>query len=100
MGRALGLRPVGEPACRTGKIAPNRGQLKADSASRDAVVLPLEGDAVVDGDEAAVGDGDAMGVTRHIAQHLLGATERLLGLDDPIGVAQGRQIGGERVGGW
>ena len=53
--------------------------------SVDAVVLPLEGDAVVDGDEAAVGNGDAMGVTRHIAQHLLGATERLLGVDDPIG---------------
>ena len=66
--------------------------------SVEAVVLPLEGDAAVDGDEAAVGDGDAMSVTRHVAQHLLGATERLLGVDDPIGVAQGRQIGGERVG--
>jgi len=29
---------------------------------------------------------------------LLGTTEGLLGVDDPIGVAQGRQIGGERVG--
>jgi hypothetical protein len=66
--------------------------------SIDAVVLPLEGDAVVDGDEAAVGDGDAMGITRHVAQHLLGVPERLLGVDGPIGVAQGRQIGGKRIG--
>jgi len=57
--------------------------------SVDAVVLPPEGDAAVDGEEAAVGDGDAVGVTRHVAQHLLGSAERLLGVDDPIGVAQG-----------
>ena len=34
--------------------------------SVDAVVLPLEGDAVVDGDEAAVGDGDAMPVAEQM----------------------------------
>ena len=33
----------------------------------DAIVLPLEGDAVVvECDQAAVGDGDAVGVTRQI----------------------------------
>ena len=64
----------------------------------DTVVLPLEGNATVDGDEATVRDGNAVGVARHVAQHLLGATKRLLGVDDPIDVAQGRQIRGERVG--
>ena len=64
----------------------------------DAVVLPLEGNAIVDGDEAAVRDGNAVGVARHVAQHLLGTTKRLLGVDDPIDMAQGRQIRGERVG--
>src|SRR5262249_33425389 len=39
-------------------------------AALDAVVLPLEGDALlVEGDQSAVGDGDAMGVTRQISQH-------------------------------
>ena len=34
-------------------------------AALDAVVLPLEGDAVlIEGDQAAVGDGHAVGVTR------------------------------------
>ena len=35
----------------------------------ETVILPLEGDAVViDRDQAAVGDGDAMGVASEIAQ--------------------------------
>src|SRR5215472_9454844 len=38
----------------------------------DAVVLPPEGDGIgVGGDQSAVGDGDAMGVAREIAQDLL-----------------------------
>ena len=37
-----------------------------------AIILPLEGDAVVVGrDQAAVGDGDAVGVARKIAQDFL-----------------------------
>src|SRR5689334_12657721 len=40
-----------------------------DSPSLDAVVLPFERDAaLVTGDQAAVGNGDAMGVTRQIGQ--------------------------------
>src|SRR5664280_1230907 len=40
-----------------------------------AVVLPLDGDAVaVERDEAAVGDGNAVGVARQISQHRLSAT--------------------------
>ena len=41
----------------------------------DAVVLPPEGDGIgVGGDQSAVGDGDAMGVAREIAQDLLRPT--------------------------
>src|ERR1019366_8940101 len=63
-----------------------------------AVVLPLEGDAVaVERDEAAVGDGNAVGVARQISQHRLGSTERSLCIDDPLGFACRRQICRERV---
>ena len=62
----------------------------------DAVVLPLEGDAVVvERDQAPVGDGDAVGVAREIVQHFLGATERPFAVDDPFAVAQRSQIGGK-----
>ena len=55
----------------------------------DAIVLVLEGDAVlVDGDQAAVGDGDAVGVARQIGQHSLGPGERSLGVDVPLGVVE------------
>ena len=48
-------------------------------AARDAVVLPLEGDALlVEGNQAAVGDGDTVGVTRQIGQHSLRSAERPL----------------------
>src|SRR5258707_6567530 len=41
-------------------------------AALDPVILPLEGDApLVAGDQAAVGDGNAVGVTRKIGQHRL-----------------------------
>src|ERR1700746_612542 len=48
-------------------------------AALDAVVLPLESDAsLVKGDQATVGDGNAVGVTRQIGQHRLRSTERTL----------------------
>jgi hypothetical protein len=60
-------------------------------AALDAVILPLEGDALlVEGDQAAVGDGNAVGVTRQIGQHRLGSAEWPLCVDDPFGVAQRR----------
>src|SRR5580693_7617533 len=41
-----------------------------------AIILPLEGDALVVGrDQAAVGDGDAVGVARKIAQDFLRSPE-------------------------
>ena len=55
---------------------------------------------LVEGDQPAVGDGDAVGVARQIGQHRLGSAERALGVDDPFGLAQRRQIRREglRVG--
>jgi len=46
-------------------------------AAFDAVVLPFESDALlVECDQAAVGDGDAVGIAREIGQHCLGPAER------------------------
>src|SRR5260370_28053836 len=60
------------------------------------VVLPAEGDSGVgDGEQAMVGDGDTMGVTREIVQHMLGSAEGRLGIDDPVLLEQGAQEGGE-----
>jgi len=61
-----------------------------------AVILPFEGDAVaIERDQAAVGDGDAMGVAREIAQDFCGSPERAFAVDHPLAVTQRRQIGGE-----
>ena len=49
------------------------------------VILPAEGDAFsVEGQQAMIGDGDAMGVAAEIAQHLHGSAEGGLGIDDPV----------------
>ena len=49
-----------------------------------AIVLPGEPDMfVVAGLDAAVGDGDAMGVAAEIGENLRGSAEGLLGVDDP-----------------
>ena len=43
----------------------------------DSVVLPLEGNAVVvECDQAAIGDGNAVGIAGEIGQHRLGSAER------------------------
>src|SRR5436309_3200270 len=45
-------------------------------AAFDAVILPFEGDAaLVESDQAAVGDGHTVGITRQIRQHRLGSAE-------------------------
>ena len=60
------------------------------------VVLPAEGDLVIlEGDEAMVGDGDAMSIAAEIAQHMLGTAERWFGVDDPVLPEQGTQESAE-----
>ena len=68
------------------------------AATLGAVVLPFEGHArLVERDQAAVGDGDAVGIARQIGQHRLGPTEWSLRVDYPLGLTERRQMGGERL---
>jgi hypothetical protein len=61
-----------------------------------AIVLPAEGDvAIGHGDQARVGDCDAMGVAAEIGQHLGGAAERRLGADHALDPSQLAQAAGE-----
>jgi len=67
------------------------------------IILPAEGNLVaLEGQEAVVGDGNAMGVAGEIAEHMMGAAEGWLGVDDPVLTEQGAQEGAERllVGEW
>ncbi len=60
----------------------------------EAVILPLESDAVViERDQAAAGDGDAMGLAGEIAQDFRGSAERGFAVDHPLAVTQRRQRG-------
>ena len=64
-----------------------------------AVVAPAESDlTVLDGEEAVVGDGDAVGVAAEVVEDLVGAGEGGLGVDDPLGLAEGLEVAGEGVG--
>ena len=52
------------------------------------IILPLEGDAAfISGEQAAVTDGDPMGVARQIGEHGLRPGERPLGIDHPVDLA-------------
>lgn len=60
------------------------------------VILPSEGYvAVIDLDDAAVGDGDTMGVPTEIGQHLVRAAEWWLRVNDPFDAASTRDMAGE-----
>ena len=49
------------------------------------IVSPAEGDAIVlEGHEAMVGDGDAMGVAGQVVENLFDTAEGWLGVDDPV----------------
>src|ERR1700722_17262853 len=70
----------------------------ATFAPFEPVVLPLEGDAlVIEREQAAVGDGDPVGVAGEIAQHLLRTAEGALAIDHPLFAVQRPQIRGERL---
>ena len=48
------------------------------------IVPPTKRDvAAVEGKETVVGDGDTMSVSPEVADHLLGASEGRLGIDNP-----------------
>ncbi len=61
-----------------------------------AVVLVAEGHAaLVEAEQAAVRDGDAVGVAGEIGEHRLGSGEGRLGVDEPVLLPQRREIGGK-----
>src|SRR6201981_2591590 len=63
------------------------------------IVLPPETDVgLVEIEQAAVGDRDAMRIAREIGQDLLGTGEGLFGIDDPFSLAQRREVRSPRVG--
>src|SRR5215216_1731784 len=79
-------------------LAARQGHDLVPLPSLGTIVLPLEGDAVVvEGDQAAIGDGDAVGVAAEIGEHRLWPGEGSLGIDDPLDLAQRRQIRREGV---
>src|SRR6516164_436240 len=69
------------------------------AGSLDPIVLDLEGDALlVERDQAAVRDGDTVGVARQIGEHGLGTGERALGIDEPAGLSERGEERGECFG--
>ena len=72
---------------------------RVSAGAFDPVILDLERDApLVDCDQAAVRDGDAVGVARQIGEHGLRARERALGVDEPALLAERGQERRERLG--
>jgi len=64
-----------------------------------AIVPPVECDlAVVDREQAVVGNGDAMGVAAQVVENLFGTAEGRFGINDPLGLAKRSQVVGECMG--
>lgn len=62
------------------------------------IILPSEGDMVAIGmNDAAVCDGDTMGVTAEIGEHLIWTAEWRLGIDNPFNAASAGKMADERV---
>jgi len=78
-----------------------RGEVHRLHAVTVGVVAPAESDdAVVQGEEAVVAEGDAVGVAAEVGEHLRGAAEGGLGVDDPGRAAQSAQeIADVEIGG-
>ena len=62
-------------------------------------IAPTKGDLVVGQRyQSMVGDGDAVGVTAEILEHILGAAEGWFRVDHPVFAKQRSQPGGEEFG--
>jgi len=60
------------------------------------IVSPAEGDLMVgEGDQAMVGDGDAMSIAGEIAENMMGTAEGWFGIDNPSLTEQGAQESAE-----
>ena len=60
------------------------------------IISPAEGDLIVgEGDQAMVGDGDAMSVAGEVAEDMMGTAEGWFGIDDPGLTEQGAQESAE-----
>src|SRR5947207_13150136 len=80
-------------------VGVERHHLVVSLGAFEAIVLPLEGDAlVVERDQAAVGDGNTVGIAGEVAQNVFGAPEGPFAVNHPLAVAQRRQIGREGSG--
>ena len=65
-----------------------------------AAVAVAEGDtAIVEGQDAMIGDSDAVGVATEVVEHLPRAGKGALGIDDPRLVREGVQKAGELLRG-
>jgi len=72
-----------------------RHQLVASIALRP-VILPFERHALaVEGDEPAVGNSDAVSVTRQVGEHSAGSAKGPFGIDHPFDLSQCGNVGFE-----
>jgi hypothetical protein len=59
-------------------------------------IILAKGDLVVfEGDQAMIGDGDAMSVAAEITEDVMGTAERWFGIDHPVLTEQGTQESAE-----
>jgi len=62
------------------------------------VILPAKRNlAIFQGHETLIGNGHAMRIAAQIFQHLLRSAEGGLGVNHPLGFAQGGQVAGESM---
>jgi len=70
-----------------------RHHLVVSLGAFEAVILPLEGNAlVVERDQAAVGYGNTVGIAGEVAQNFLGSAEGMFAVNHPLAVVQRRQM--------
>ena len=75
------------------------GERQGAQPAAVAVVAPAEAHAaVLDGQDAVVGEGHAVGVATDVVEHAGGSVEGRLGVDDPLAAAQGPEVAVEGSG--